>query len=121
MHLSTTVDDDVLRRTQIRTIKEYTSVNTVLSEHLISYMKWSELLREAIRNLLRLSASGSALYRWKPCARRAPLGPRSWLPITRIFEHPSAARTCSQVAPVRTEPMAKSPTHTSVSPGPTSH
>ena len=67
MNLTITVDDEVLKCARIRALKENTSVNMVLRDYLETYAGVRRQRREAVDDLLRLSAESRArrgVARW---------------------------------------------------------
>lgn len=56
-NLTITVDEELLKRARLRALREGTSVNRLLRDHLASYVEDDRRRRKAIRNLLRLSRS----------------------------------------------------------------
>jgi len=59
-NLTITIDDQLLRRARMRALEQGTSVNALLRDYLVAYAGADDLQRQALTDLLELSAAASS-------------------------------------------------------------
>lgn len=59
-NLTVTIDDELLRRARLRALEQGTSVNALLRDYLVAYAGADEAQREALADLLELSAASTS-------------------------------------------------------------